>query len=67
MASRGYVVLALAYIGYEGLPKNPKKLDLEYFEEAVTYLRKQPEVSTEDLNRKDSHIYNRISNVSSPV
>ncbi|KAK5852736.1 hypothetical protein PBY51_006580 [Eleginops maclovinus] len=44
LANKGFVVLALAYMGYEDLPKNPKKLDLEYFEEAVTYLRGQPEV-----------------------
>ncbi|XP_068564311.1 acyl-coenzyme A thioesterase 1 [Cebidichthys violaceus] len=44
LANKGFVVLALAYMGYEDLPKKPKKLDLEYFEEAVTYLRKQPEV-----------------------
>lgn len=45
LAGKGYVVLALAYFGYEDLPKNPKVLDLEYFEEAVSYLRRQPEVS----------------------
>ncbi|KAL7388431.1 hypothetical protein ABVT39_013708 [Epinephelus coioides] len=44
LANKGFVVLALAYFGYEGLPKKPKKLELEYFEEAVTYLRRQPEV-----------------------
>lgn len=44
LASKGFVVLALAYYRYQDLPKNPKNLDLEYFEEAVTYLRKQPEV-----------------------
>ncbi|XP_074471899.1 acyl-coenzyme A thioesterase 1 [Sebastes fasciatus] len=44
LANKGFVVLALAYMGYEDLPKGPKKLDLEYFEEAVTYLRKHPEV-----------------------
>ncbi|XP_044025630.1 acyl-coenzyme A thioesterase 1 [Siniperca chuatsi] len=44
LANKGYVVLALAYYGFQDLPKNPKKLDLEYFEEAVTYLRRQPEV-----------------------
>ncbi|KAK1888993.1 Acyl-coenzyme A thioesterase 1 [Dissostichus eleginoides] len=44
LANKGFVVLALAYMGYEDLPKNPKKLDLEYFDEAVTYLRRQPEV-----------------------
>lgn len=44
LANKGYVVLALAYQRYQDLPKKPKKLDLEYFEEAVTYLRKQPQV-----------------------
>lgn len=48
LANKGFVVLALAYYGYQDLPKNPKNLDLEYFEEAVTYLRSQPEVSTSD-------------------
>lgn len=45
LAGKGYVVLALAYFGYEDLPKKPKVLQLEYFEEAVSYLRRQPEVS----------------------
>jgi len=48
LANKGFVVLALAYMGYEDLPSNPNKLDLEYFEEAVTYLRNQPEVSVVD-------------------
>ncbi|XP_028295617.1 acyl-coenzyme A thioesterase 1-like [Gouania willdenowi] len=44
MAGKGFVVLALAYYRYQDLPKNPQSFDLEYFEEAVTYLRKRPEV-----------------------
>ncbi|XP_038583085.1 acyl-coenzyme A thioesterase 1-like [Micropterus salmoides] len=44
LANKGYVVLALAYHGFQDLPKNPTKWDLEYFEEAVTYLRGRPEV-----------------------
>lgn len=44
LAGRGFVVLALAYYGYQGLPKNPKYLELEYFEEAVEYLRSLSEV-----------------------
>ncbi|CAK6962797.1 acyl-coenzyme A thioesterase 1-like [Scomber scombrus] len=44
LANKGYVVLALAYLAYQDLPKKPENLDLEYFEEAVTYLRRQPEV-----------------------
>ncbi|CAL9691842.1 unnamed protein product [Knipowitschia caucasica] len=45
LACKGFVVLALAYKGYEDLPKNPEYLDLEYFEEGVTYLRSQPQVA----------------------
>lgn len=45
LANKGFVVLALAYYGYQDLPKNPKKLDLEYFEEAANFLQKHPEVS----------------------
>lgn len=44
LSNKGFVVLALAYFGYQDLPKTPKMFDLEYFEEAVTYLRRQPEV-----------------------
>lgn len=48
LASKGFVVLALAYLRYPGLPKTPESLHLEYFEEAVAYLRRQPEVSIKD-------------------
>lgn len=44
LANKGFVVLALAYYGYQDLPKKPPNLDLEYFEEAVNFLRKRPEV-----------------------
>ncbi|XP_077565588.1 acyl-coenzyme A thioesterase 1 [Stigmatopora nigra] len=44
LANKGFVVLALAYYAYQDLPKNPKNLDLEYFEEAVNFLQKHPEV-----------------------
>ncbi|XP_028996157.1 acyl-coenzyme A thioesterase 1-like [Betta splendens] len=44
LANKGFVVLALAYLGYQDLPKKPKNLDLEYFEEAVNFLRTRPEV-----------------------
>ncbi|XP_061843124.1 acyl-coenzyme A thioesterase 1 [Nerophis lumbriciformis] len=44
LASKGFVVLALAYYGYQDLPKKPKNLDLEYFEEAAVYLQNHPEV-----------------------
>lgn len=57
LANKGYVVLALAYYGYQDLPKNPNKLDLEYFEEAVTYLRGLPEVSTGDSSSKHTSYF----------
>ncbi|XP_061890730.1 acyl-coenzyme A thioesterase 1-like [Entelurus aequoreus] len=44
LANKGFVVLALAYYGYQDLPKKPKRLDLEYFEEAANYLQNHPEV-----------------------
>ncbi|KAI4905871.1 hypothetical protein NFI96_023560 [Prochilodus magdalenae] len=44
LASKGFVVLALAYYGYQDMPKEVKKFDLEYFEEAATFLQMLPEV-----------------------
>lgn len=51
LANKGFVVLALAYCAFQDLPKNPKNLDLEYFEEAVTYLRRHPEVNCKSCIR----------------
>ena len=46
LANKGFVVLALAYYGFQDLPRTvPKYFDLEYFEEAITFLRQQPQVS----------------------
>ncbi|KAL7888417.1 hypothetical protein AOLI_G00033910 [Acnodon oligacanthus] len=44
LASKGFVVLALSYYGYQDLPKKVKKFDLEYFEEAIAFLQRLPEV-----------------------
>ncbi|XP_038621586.1 acyl-coenzyme A thioesterase 1-like [Tachyglossus aculeatus] len=44
LAGRGFAMLALAYYNYDDLPKEMKDLHLEYFEEAVEYLRKHPQV-----------------------
>ncbi|XP_010892505.2 acyl-coenzyme A thioesterase 1-like [Esox lucius] len=44
LANKGFVVLAVALFGYEDQPKKVKHLDLEYFEEAVKFLRGRPEV-----------------------
>ena len=46
LANKGFAVLALAYYGYEDLPRTvPKKFDLEYFEAAVAFLAGHPLVS----------------------
>ncbi|XP_053126462.1 acyl-coenzyme A thioesterase 1-like isoform X2 [Hemicordylus capensis] len=44
MANYGFAMLALAYYGYEDLPKEMKEFHLEYFEEAVNYMLKHPKV-----------------------
>ncbi|KAK9409763.1 acyl-coenzyme A thioesterase 1-like [Crotalus adamanteus] len=44
MANHGFAILALAYYGYEDLPKDMKEFHLEYFEEAVNYMLKHPVV-----------------------
>ncbi|XP_066488239.1 acyl-coenzyme A thioesterase 1-like [Tiliqua scincoides] len=46
LASRGFVTLALAYLAYEDLSSFPEFLELEYFGEAVEFLRSQPQVKT---------------------
>ena len=44
-ASRGIAALALAYIGFEGLPKDFSNLKISYFQEAVDYFLSREEVS----------------------
>lgn len=44
LAGKGFAVMALAYYKYEDLPKSMNTLHLEYFEEAVHYLRNHPQV-----------------------
>ncbi len=43
-ANRGFSGLSLPYTGREGLPKLPEEINLEYFEKALKWLKKQPEV-----------------------
>ncbi|XP_078693766.1 acyl-coenzyme A amino acid N-acyltransferase 1-like [Branchiostoma floridae x Branchiostoma belcheri] len=38
LASRGFAVLALAFLAYEDLPKEINDIDLDYFEEVVDWL-----------------------------
>lgn len=46
LASRGYVVLALAYFHAVGLPSTMQALPLEYFGRAIRYLQKLPFVKS---------------------
>uniref|UniRef100_A0ACB8G284 Uncharacterized protein n=1 Tax=Sphaerodactylus townsendi TaxID=933632 RepID=A0ACB8G284_9SAUR len=42
LASKGFAVLALAYMAYEDLPQTLAEVNLEYFEEAAKLLLKHP-------------------------
>ncbi len=44
-ASHGYAVLALAYFAEEGLPQTLENIQVEYFEKAIAWLKKQPGVN----------------------
>lgn len=44
LANYGFAVLALAFYGYEDLPKEMKEINLEYFEEAVNYMLQHDQV-----------------------
>ncbi|RAJ04829.1 bile acid acyltransferase/acyl-CoA thioester hydrolase-like protein [Arenibacter echinorum] len=43
-ANRGFSGLSLPYTRRAGLPKLPEEINLEYFEKALAWLKKQPEV-----------------------
>lgn len=49
LASRGYVVLALAYFGTRGLPSSLSYIPLEYFATALDWLSAQPAVDPERI------------------
>ncbi|KAI5627046.1 peroxisomal acyl-CoA thioesterase 2b like 3 [Silurus asotus] len=49
LASRGYVALALEYIGRVDTDGKPYKVDNEYFEAAFTVLKEHPQVSPERI------------------
>jgi len=46
LASRGYVVLSLAYFGVIGLPRELRDIPLEYFKRALDWLAAQPFVDS---------------------
>jgi len=49
VASHGYTVLALAYFGYEKLPKKLSLIPLEYFHNAIDWLKNQPQVKSNNI------------------
>lgn len=57
LASRGFVVLALALYGHDDMPKNVSELHLDYFEEAVEFLKIQNKVSCQCGAVRISTIY----------
>ena len=46
LASKGYVVLSLAYFADEGVPRGLSNIPLEYFETALKWLRARPNVDS---------------------
>ncbi|KAI5090853.1 acyl-coenzyme A thioesterase 1, partial [Silurus meridionalis] len=44
LANKGFVVFALAFYGYQDMPKTVDTLHLEYFEEGLKFLQEQPKV-----------------------
>lgn len=49
LAARGYPVLALGYFKLPGLPQQLLRIPLEYFEHALEWLRRQPQVDPNHL------------------
>lgn len=46
LASRGFVVLTIALYGHDDMPSHIKVVHLDYFEEAIEFLKKQDKVSS---------------------
>ncbi len=49
LAKSGYVGLSLPYTRHEGLPKLPEEIPLEYFQKAINWLGRQPEVNQDKI------------------
>lgn len=49
IASQGYAVLALAYFGMEGLPRELEEVPLEYFGKAIAWMKRSPRVQSSEL------------------
>lgn len=49
LAEQGFAVLALSYFGVEGLPANLEEIPVEYFQQAVDWLARQPATSQDKI------------------
>lgn len=49
LAARGFVVLTVALYGHDDMPKFIKTVHLDYFEEAIEFLRKQDKVGSKGV------------------
>ncbi|XP_031698670.1 acyl-coenzyme A thioesterase 5-like, partial [Anarrhichthys ocellatus] len=49
LASRGFVVLTVVAYGYDDMPKKIKEVHLDYFEEAIQFLKKQDKVGSKGV------------------
>ncbi|XP_050020577.1 peroxisomal succinyl-coenzyme A thioesterase [Alexandromys fortis] len=49
MASHGFATLALAFYDFEDLPKDFTVVEVDYFEEAVSYMLQHPKVKGPDI------------------
>lgn len=49
-AKEGYVALALAYFNADGVPKNLENIPLEYFLNAIQWLKVQPYVKSQQIH-----------------
>ena len=49
LASHGYAAFALAYFRYEDLPARLEGIPLEYFGQAIAWMKKRPEIAPERI------------------
>ncbi|XP_072283878.1 acyl-coenzyme A thioesterase 1-like [Pyxicephalus adspersus] len=49
LASHGFVTMALAFFDYDDLPKHLGGLHLDYFQEALEFLRHHPKVTKQEI------------------
>jgi dienelactone hydrolase len=49
LADRGYAALALAYFRYEDLPRDLEAIPLEYFQRALNWMVRRPEIESDRI------------------